>query len=187
MRTLFCLLFLSSVCFALEPGQKAADFTLPATSGKQVNLGEFKGKNVVVVFFSTQCPYSRAFTDTISQVAKDYATKGIVFIGINSNKTEAVDEVKQFATQHFSFTVVKDSANKVADQYGAQVTPEAFLIDGSGVIRYHGAVGNSNNPTTDASQANSKELRSALDELLAGKAISKAKTKAFGCTIKRVA
>ena len=122
----------------------------------------------------------------MAELSKDYSAKGITVLGINSNKSETVADVAAHAKEHFPFQVVKDEDNKIADSYGAQVTPEAFVIDGKGMIRYHGALGNSKNPTTDSSRANSDDIRGALDELISGKKIAKDKTKAFGCSIKRV-
>lgn len=185
IRILVFLLLFVPFCDALDPGQKASDFSLSGSDGKVVKLSALQGKTVVVIFTSTRCPYSRAFTAPIAQLARDYQARGIQFIGINSNSTEPVEEVSQHAKQNFPFAVLKDMRSTVANEYGAQVTPEAYLIDASGVIRYHGAVGNSNDPTSDPSRANSLELRAAIDELLAGKPVIKSKTKAFGCSIKR--
>ena len=180
-------LLITASALALDPGDQAAVFKLSAAAGKEYKLADYSGKNVVVIFIATRCPYSNAFNLVMAKLATDYASKGVVFLGINSNKSEAVEEVADHAKKNgFSFPVLKDADNKVADQYGAQVTPEAFLIDGKGVIRYHGALGSSNNPTTDPSKANSDEIRAALDALLGGKDIVKSKTKAFGCSIKRV-
>jgi hypothetical protein len=69
----------------------------------------------------------------------------------------------------------------VADKFGAQVTPETFVIDKSGVILYHGAIDDSQNPANIKTQG----LRMALDAVLGGQSVAKAETKAFGCTIKR--
>jgi peroxiredoxin len=180
------LLLITSAVFALDAGDKAADFALKNGGGQEVKLADFSGKNVVVIFISTKCPYSQAFNKVMADLSKDYAAKGITVIGINSNKAETAADVAAHAKEHLKFQVLKDEENKVADLYGAQVTPEAFVIDGKGMIRYHGALGNSKSPTTDASRANSDDIRSALDELIAGKQIAKDKTKAFGCSIKRV-
>lgn len=189
MTKMFLAIFLlaSAAAFALDPGDSAAAFKLNDSAGKEVKLSDYSGKNVVVIFIATRCPYSNAFNQVMAKLASDYASKGVVFLGINSNKSEPVEEVADHSKKNgLTFPVLKDPGNKVADQYGAQVTPEAFLIDGKGVIRYHGALGSSNNPTTDASKANSDEIRAALDALMGGKDIAKAKTKAFGCSIKRV-
>jgi len=180
------LLLITSSLFALDAGQKAADFALKDGTGQEVKLSDFSGKSLVVIFVSTKCPYSQAFNKVMADLSKDYSAKGITVLGINSNKSETAVDVAAHAKEHFPFQVLKDEENKVADSYGAQVTPEAFVIDGKGMIRYHGALGNSKNPTTDASRANSDDIRGALDELIAGKQIAKDKTKAFGCSIKRV-
>jgi len=187
VRVFLLLSLLISSAYALDPGQKAADFSLRASDGSTVKLSGLQGKTVVLIFISTRCPYSRAFAKPMAEIASEYKSKGILFYGINSNNNEPVEEVAQHAKQNFPFPVLKDAQSSVAKDYDAQVTPEAFVIDASGIIRYHGAVGNSSDPTTDPSRANSQELRAALDEVLAKKQITRAKTKAFGCSIKRAA
>jgi peroxiredoxin len=187
IAALFLMIFATTV-FALEPAQKASDFTLLDTNGKEVKLSDsYKNQNVVLIFISTKCPYSNAFNGVMAKLAADYSSKGILFLGINSNQNESVEQITEHAKQNgLSFTILKDPENKVADLYHAQVTPEAFLIDKTGTIRYHGALGSSGRPTTDPNEATPKEIQAALDELLSNKEIAKVKTKAFGCTIKRV-
>jgi len=188
MKVAFVFVILFAVSsFALDAPNKAATFTLNDLSGKEVKLSDFEEKNVVLIFISSKCPYSNAFNGVMAKLTKDYSAKGITFLGINSNKTEPIEEVAQHAKEKgLNFTILKDAGNKVADLYGASVTPEAYVIDKTGIIRYHGALGSSGRPTTDPEAANSDEIRAALDQLLAGQTIAKTKTKAFGCTIKRV-
>lgn len=81
---------------------------------------------------------------------------------------------------------MKDGGNKIANISGAQVTPEVFLLDSDSVIRYHGAIGNSEQPTNQASKANGEDLEQALDVLLAGREIPIKTTKTFGCIIRRL-
>ena len=186
LASLFLFIFVAAV-FALDPAQRAVDFTLQDTNGREVKLSDYENQNVVLIFVSTKCPYSNAFNGVMAKLATDYSAKGFVFLGINSNRTESAEQVAQHAKEHgLSFTILKDPENKVADLYAAQVTPEAFVIDKTGIVRYHGALGSSGRPTNDPAEATSNEIRAALDELLSGKEIAKAKTKAFGCTIKRV-
>jgi peroxiredoxin len=104
------------------------------------------------------------------------------FVGINSNVIEPVEEVAAHAKQNgFPFPVLKDEGNKIADHFDAQFTPEIFVLDAKGVLRYHGRIDDSQNPANITSH----DLRDALDALLAGKNPPRAETKAFGCTIKR--
>jgi alkyl hydroperoxide reductase subunit AhpC len=89
--------------------------------------------------------------------------------------------VADHAKANFKFPVYKDADNVVADRFGAQVTPESFVIDKTGKIVYHGYIDDSRN----ASKVTDQGLRNALDAVLAGKTVAKAETKAFGCTLKR--
>lgn len=113
---------------------------------------------------------------------RDYSSKGVKFIFVNANHTEPAAAVAEHAKQHnFAFTVFKDENNVVADQFGATVTPETYVIDGNGTLRYHGSIDNSQNE----SRVTSHRLRATLDAVLGGKEPAQTETKAFGCSIKR--
>jgi peroxiredoxin len=165
-----------------------ADFTLPDVNGKQHRLYEFEGKKAVaVIFIATRCPYSNAFNHVMASLAHEYESRDVAVIGINANKTEPITEVAEHARTHgLDFLVLKDEGNQIADRLGASVTPEVFLLDSNWTLRYHGALGNSHQPTTNPDKTNADELRPALENVLAGKPADVAETKAFGCTIKRV-
>ncbi|MBK9064193.1 MAG: thioredoxin family protein [Acidobacteria bacterium] len=183
------VLFLSASAPAadLKIGAAAPDFTLPSASdGKMVALKDLLAKNkaVAVIFVATKCPVSNAYNDRMAALAKEYAAKGIAVVGINSNKAELAPEVAAHAKEHgFTFPVVKDEGNKVADAYGAQKTPEVFVISPKGDLLYHGRIDESQD---DPKGVKSPDLRNALEAILAGKPVPAAETKAFGCTIKRV-
>ena len=173
---------------AIVAGHKAPEFTLPIAGGASLALkdGLVKSKLTVLMFIATQCPVSNAYNERMARMAKDYASQGVSFIGVNSNKQEAVEEIVQHGKQHgFSFPVLKDEGNKVADLYGARVTPEIFVVDASGHVRYHGRIDEKQEPSGPA-DIKSPDLRTALDALLAGKPAPLTDTKAFGCSIKRV-
>src|SRR6266542_1180397 len=150
----------------------------------QAVLAASRHKAVVVMFIATKCPYSNAYNDRMRDLAAAYGKQGILFAGINSNKTEPAEEVIAHAKQHgFAFPIMKDAGNKVADLYDARHTPEIFVVDPEGKLRYHGRIDeNYENPSKVASP----DLKNALDAMLAGRQIAKVETKAFGCSIKRV-
>lgn len=187
---LFCLALARQAAAEMSSvkiGDKIADFTLKDSQGLAHSLNQSKGtKATVVIFIATRCPYSNAFTHVMAELSREYHDKGVRFIGINANKTEPALEVRQHAEKNgLGFLVLKDETDEVANRLGAQVTPEVFLLDSAMTVKYHGAVGNSRNPTTKLEEANGDELKAALDAVLTGKAVSVTSTKAFGCTIKR--
>ncbi len=114
---------------------------------------------------------------------KDYKDKNVTFVGINSNKQESVEEIKDHSTKHgFEFTVLKDWKNVLADKLQASFTPEIYLLNSDFELLYHGRIDDSQRQE----RMTSRDLRTALDEILDGKTVSVTTTKAFGCTIKRV-
>lgn len=165
-------------------GSKLENFSLSDINGKTQTLDDLKGKNgAVVIFLSAQCPVVRRYHERINQLASDYAARGINFIGVNSNSSESLDWVKSNATEYgFKFPVLIDKNNVLADKLGATVTPEAFYVDAQNTLLYHGAIDN------DRSGRNVTEgyLKTAFDDSLAGKKVSKSSANAFGCSIKRV-
>ncbi|MFN2454843.1 MAG: thioredoxin family protein [Pyrinomonadaceae bacterium] len=166
-------------------GSIIPDFNLPDASGKAHTLRSLKGTNgVVLIFVSVNCPVSNAYNERMEKLAVDYKARGINVVGINANKTEMPDDIKRHAAEkHLTFPILKDDGNKVADALGAEVTPEAFYLDASNKLVYHGRIDNSRN----AASISTNDLREALDAGLAGKPVTKTGAKAFGCSIKRVA
>lgn len=160
------------------------DFKLPDTDGKDHSLKSLAGsKGAVMIFIATKCPVSNAYNERMEKLAQEYKAKGINFIGINSNNTEPVAEVKSHATEKgLTFTILKDDGNKIADRLGATRTPEAYVLDASMRLVYHGRIDNSQK----VEGITSEDLRDALNEMLAGKAVTKTGGAAFGCSIKRV-
>lgn len=165
-------------------GSVIDDFKLPNADGAERSLKSLLGKNgAVVIFIATKCPVSNAYNDRMEKLAQDYKAKGINVIGINSNNTEPSAEVKAHAAEKgLSFAILKDEGNKIADKWGATRTPEVYVLDASMKLVYHGRIDNSQKVET----ITSNDLRDALDEMLAGKPITKTGGAAFGCTIKRV-
>jgi len=186
--------FFAAVVFVLCPGEGSAqgfavgstleNFKLTDTGGTERSLDGLKGeKGTVIVFLSAQCPVVKGYNERISQIAADYSSKGINFIGINSNATESLEWVKSNAEENYKFPVLIDKDAVLADKLGANATPEIYYFDAKNILLYHGAIDN------DRQGKNITEnyLRSAFDASLSGKKIEKSSTRAFGCSIKRKA
>jgi peroxiredoxin len=159
---------------APQPGDKAPAFTLKTVDkGEARTLESFTrtkgGKGAVVVFLSCKCPYVAQARAPLAELAHQYGDK-VAFVGLNANQNEKLDEIKSDAALNFPFPMLRDEGSKVADLYAAERTPEVFVIDPAGVVRYHGGVA---------------DLGPALADLTGGKPIAKPESKAFGCTIKR--
>jgi peroxiredoxin len=165
-------------------GTTIDDFKLPDADGTAHSLKALAGKNgAVIIFIATRCPVSNAYNDRMEKLAQDYKAKGINVIGINSNNIEPAAEVKSHASEkHLTFAILKDDGNKIADRLGATRTPEAYVIDAGGKLVYHGRIDNSQN----TANITANDLRNALDEMIAGKPVTKTGGAAFGCSIKRV-
>jgi len=187
--TLFTVLFIFTASLfsntsSKEPGDIADDFTLPAVDSKKYTLsGEINsGKTVVVMFWSTSCPYVQAYHERAKELYNSFNEKGISFWAVNANSTESMQDVETHAKEHsYPFPVLKDADNKVADQLGAQRTPEVYVIGKDKVILYHGRIDDSKDPAS----VTINDLKNALNEIIAGKEVSVKTTKSFGCTIKK--
>lgn len=169
---------------SFEIGTVLEDFKLTDTGGKEQSFNGLKGKNgAVLVWLSAQCPIVKGYNERINQIAADYQSKGIAFIGINSNATESLDWIKSDAAEvGYKFPLLIDKGNVLADKLGATVTPEVYFFDAKNTLLYHGAIDN------DRAGKNISDtyLRTAFDSTLAGKKIEKTRANAFGCAIKRV-
>lgn len=160
-------------------------FSLKDVNGKTHSLTDYsKSKAIVVMFIATQCPVSNDYNSRMAKIYEEYKDKNVTFLGINSNKAESVSEIKSHASKNnLKFPVLKDEKNIIADKFAASFTPEIYILDPSSFnILYHGRIDDSR----DESGITSKDLSKALDEILKGVKVSVSKTKAFGCTIKRV-
>ncbi len=164
-------------------GATISEFSLPDADGKTQSLSSLKGtKGTVLIFVAVQCPVSNAYNERMEKLAQDFKARGINVVGINSNVAEPAAAVKAHAaTNKLTFPILKDPGNKIADQLGASVTPEAYFLDATNKLVYRGRIDNSRN----GDQITATELRDALEASLEGKPVAKAIAAAFGCSIKR--
>jgi peroxiredoxin len=170
-------------------GMPAPDFRdLPGADGKRYSLADFGGRKALVVIFScNHCPYVQAYEDRINAIARDYAPSGVAVIAINANDvaTYPDDSLEEMTTRagakRFAFAYVRDDAQEVARAYGAECTPEVFIVGAAGTICYHGGIDDN---YREPSQVTKRYLRNALDDLVAGRPIAEPETRALGCSIK---
>lgn len=175
-----------------EPGKQGATIGAPGpawanlegTDGKTHSLSDLADAKVVaVVFTCNECPVAKAYEDRLVKFAADYDDKGVELIAINVNKSEAekLPAMKERATaKSFNFPYVHDPSQKIARDYGAAVTPHAFVLDKSRNVVYMGAI----DDNMDESAAKEQYLRTAVDAALAGQAPEVAETEPAGCGIK---
>jgi peroxiredoxin len=172
----------------LELGKPAPDFSgLKATDGKTYSLSSFAANPLLVIIFScNHCPYVQAYEDRMVDIQKDYGAKGVQLLAINSNDDKAYPEdsypemIKRASSKHFNFVYARDADQKVVDAYGGVCTPHVFAFDKERTLSYRGRIDDSRDP----GKVSSHDLRNALDDLLAGRAVRVANTKPFGCSIK---
>ena len=183
-RSILLTLLLGAVLGGQEfkLGSQVAEFNVQDLNGQTHAFSTLKGAVTVVTFISVQCPVSNAYNDRMNALYKDYSAKGVKFIFVNANRTEPSSAVAEHAISvGFAFPVYKDAGNRLADSFTAQVTPESYVIDSTGTIRYHGSIDDSQNPA----RIHNRSLSVALEAVLSGAAVSVPETKAFGCSIKR--
>ncbi len=174
----------------LELGTQAPDFILPDTvSGKEMSLSDLaSGKATVVMFLCNHCPYVLHVNEEIVRVAREYQEKGVAFVGISSNDAEKYpqdgpDKMKVHAKEvGYPFPYLYDETQEVARAYDAACTPDFYVFDKDLKLVYRGRLDDSrpknNLPLTG------KDLRAALDAVLAGEEVSEIQYPSGGCNIK---
>ena len=176
------------MAFTLQLGAQAPDFKLPATDGRTYELSDFDGAGVLVIFFTcNHCPYVIGSDEVTRRTAEKFATKGVKFVGINSNSknTYAEDDFEHMVArmkQHkFPWLYLYDEPQTVAKAYGALRTPHFYVFDKDRRLIYTGR--GVDNPR-DASKIAVNDLERALEEHLAGKSVSVPLTNPIGCNVK---
>jgi peroxiredoxin len=142
---------------------------------------------VAVVFLGTDCPLAKLYGPRLAALAREFEGRGVAFVGIDSNQNEALSALSRYARQHhIPFPLLKDVGNVIADRFGAERTPEVFVLDQKRVVRYRGRIDDQYGVGVHRARASRRDLAVALEELLAGKAVSVPVTAPAGCLISRV-
>lgn len=167
-----------------------ASLKMKDVSGKDISFNDAKKKNGLLVMFSCNtCPWVIKNQSRTNQIASYALSKDVGVILLNSNEAQRNDEdsfeeMKQYAqNQGYKWYYAVDANSVMANEFGANRTPECFLFNAEGKHIYHGAI--DDNPG-NAEAVNRKHLKEALDEMLSGKDISVKESRSMGCAIKRI-
>jgi peroxiredoxin len=164
-------------------GASVPAFSIKDTRGNSATYSPRDGKITVVVFISTRCPMSNAFKARINSLYTEFSGRGVRFLVVNSNADESIEEVRHHAERmEYDFPVYKDEKNVVADLLGAVATPDSIVLDGTGVVRYHGIIEDGANPQ----RSTKHPLRAAIEAVMEHREAPEASTHGRGCAIRRV-
>ena len=176
------------MAFTLQPGQKAIDFKLPSTEGKEYKLADFDEFKYLVIFFTcNHCPYVIGSDEVTRATAEKFASRGVRFVGINSNSELTYEEdsfpnmVKRMEKYRFPWIYLYDQDQSIAKAYGALRTPHFYVFNEERVLVYTGRGVDS---PRDTSRMTVNDIDRALDELTSGKPISVPVTNPIGCNVK---
>ena len=173
--------------FTLQIGDKAPEFTLPATDGKTYALTNLDAPVLVVFFTCNHCPYVIGSDEATRASAEKFAGQGVQFVGINSNSANTYAEdsfdhmVRRMQEHRFPWLYLHDESQDTARAYGALRTPHFYVFDRDRHLVYTGRA--VDNPR-DASLAMVHDLDEALTEHLAGRPITTPVTNPIGCNVK---
>ena len=171
-------------------GTRAPDFALrDVVTGKTVSLAEAAGsKGTLVMFICRHCPFVKHVQGELANIGRDYAKSGVGIVAISANdeSTHPEDSPANLAAMSkelgFAFPYLFDELQDVAKAYDAQCTPDFFLYDARGVLVYRGQLDDSR--PGNGLPVTGKDLRAALDALVAGRPVSTEQRPSIGCNIK---
>ncbi len=176
------------MAFTLQIGERAPDFSLPATDGKTYSLKDFADKKGLVVFFTcNHCPFVTGSDEVTRETALKFKEQGIAFVGINANSvntypTDSFEHmVKRMEANQFPWVYVRDDTQEVARAYGALRTPHFYVFDQDLKLIYTGR--GIDNPR-ESDKATVNDLDRALSEYINGKPVSVPLTNPIGCNVK---
>ena len=191
------LLVSCSLCSTPGISLRAAAPSLEPAKLEALDLTDFRGRNwtlkdfsddsiLVVAFFGTECPLAQFYATRLNRIVQQYSDKAVQVIAVISNRQDSLEEIATFASRRkLSYPVVKDPANRFADQIGAERTPEVFVYDSGRNLRYRGRIDDQRGVAHDLLKPRRHDLQLAIDELIDGREVSVPRTEASGCIISR--
>lgn len=162
-------------------------FRLSDSAGQEVAFSDFKDKKAIaIIFVGTECPLVNLYVSRLANLQRELGPRGLQILAINSNSQDAASAIKKHADERrLPFPVLIDPEQKVADLLKAVRTPEAFLLDPTGAVRYHGRIDDQYAVGTDRRAPQRHDLKEAILDVLAGKAVRVKETEVYGCFIGR--
>ncbi len=179
---------LLAVCGLAAAADTPPEFSLFDTAGRVHTPAEWSGRRAVVLLFvSTDCPLSNGYVPELTRIAHDYSRRGVAFYAVQGDATIADGEVRRHAKEFgYTFPYLLDPRESLAAYTGATTTPEAAVVSARGELLYLGRIDNRlEDYGKQRIQVTEFDLRDALDAILAGKPVPRARTKALGCAITR--
>ncbi len=200
MKTTLLITALASLTatslFAAESpkvGSAAPDFSLADAKGKTHSVSEYKGKFVVLEWFNPECPFVKKHysTGNMQKLQEEFAGKGVVWMSIDSsapgkegNLTPEAASKQITDWKMNSTTLLLDPEGKAGQAYGAKNTPHMFVVNPEGKIIYEGAIDSKASANVADLAGATNYVKAALDEAMAGKPVTNANTKPYGCSVK---
>jgi peroxiredoxin len=160
-------------------GKIAPEFTLPDLEGQPISLEDYRGVIVVLNFWSAECPWAERADKEITAMLDDWGEKVVLF-SIASNANEPIEMLKDVAEDRGISPVLHDSDQQIARMYDAQFTPQIFVLDEEGFLRYQGAF---DDVTFRQPKPTRSYLREAVGALISGKQPEIDQVSAYGCTL----
>ena len=161
--------------------EPAPDFQLIDLQGVPRQLSDYRGRIVIINFWSAECPHSERTDHYLSNLLEGWNGE-VVLLSIAANRNESVQLVAEVSKARRVPQVLLDSNHIVADLYEAFITPHVFVLDREGILRYRGAVDDVNFRRREATRF---FLQETVDALLHGRLPELSETPAYGCTIVR--
>ena len=177
-------------------GQAAPAFSAVDTAGKTHQLGDFKGKLVVLEWTNPGCPFVRKHysgdkAGNMQTLQKEFGGKGVVWLAINSTEEASSDYLAPpklagwiSEKQAAPTATLMDESGQIGQLYGARTTPHMFIINPAGLLIYAGAIDSIPSARLEDIRSATNYVRQGLNETLAGKPVSVAQSRAYGCSVK---
>lgn len=165
----------------MELNQPVPDFSLPDLGGIPHYLSDYRGRIVVINFWSAECPWCERTDSHLLDLARQYPDR-VTLLTVAANASEPLSMLREAAHQRGLSLVLRDLGGGVCGLFGAQTTPHAFVVDSGGILRYRGAM---DDVTFRKRTAERWYVQEAVESVLAGRAPEIAETAPYGCTIVR--